>query len=286
MTSDGSPRTVLVSVDVEPDVAMFVKGKKGLAEGLLRLRDVFDACDVPADYFFTCDAAVAVPDFVREIVAGGHWLGCHGLDHATDYYSRRPEAWQRRAIQEATAGLAGIAGRPPRLFRAPNFSVSPIILQTLDRLHYAADSSVLPGRRKKRYRVLPLLDHRAAPTEPYHPSPTDPCAPGDLGLLEVPVTQNPLAPGGPIGLGFVNACGPQEGLRAIQESEGRVITILCHTWEAIDLGREYPGLPVWLSETCRSDLRGFAEFLKAIRQEYRLGRLQDVVHRARGTAGA
>src|SRR5439155_2520340 len=131
-------------------------------------------------------------------------------------------------------------------FRAPNFSISPAIVQTLESLGYRADSSVLPGRKKKLYHVLPLLDHRGAPRVPYHPDGGDPRREGELRLWEIPVTENPLATGGPIGLGFINALGPGEALKAVALTSAPLVTILCHTWEAIDLGQCYEGLPGWL----------------------------------------
>lgn len=280
MTPHENPRRqplIVLSVDVEPDAAMFVRGTTGLTEGLPRLTELFDRLDVPADFFFTLDAARQVPDFVRELASTGQWLGCHGRDHETAYYSRKSATWQARALQEATAGIRSLSAQDPRLFRAPNFSISGSLLAELDRLGYAADSSVLPGRRKKRYRLLPVVDHRLAPREPYHPDSRNPCAHGTLRLWEMPVTENPFAPGGPIGLGFVNMAGEDRAYKAVEDARGRLITILCHPWEAIDLGRHYAGLPDWLSRACRSNLAGFEHFLHALRKAYTFVRIQDVL---------
>src|SRR5205823_9649367 len=151
--------------------------------------------DIPAEYFFTLDAAQLVPDFLREQAANGGWFGSHGVRHRPAHYAREPVSWQERMIDDSTAGLTGLAGTRPRLFRAPNFSVSPRILLALDKLGYEADSSVLPGRVKGR---LPfrIMDYRGAPHEPYHPDPRDVRKDGSLNLWEVPVTENPRAPGG------------------------------------------------------------------------------------------
>jgi len=75
-------------------------------------------------------------------------------------------------------------------------------------------------------------------------------------------------------------------LRAIRDSSGLVITILCHPWEAIDLGKRYPGLPPWLTSTCSPDLRSFGAVLQSLRSEYEIVRLQDVVPRLGRTGGA
>ncbi len=285
MVDDDGSRFVVVSVDVESDPAMFVAGHSGIEEGLPRLADLFRANEIPADYFFTLDAAERVPDFLHEQATGGGWFGSHGVQHVPAYYSRQCSSWQDRTLDDATQGLTALAGARPRMFRAPNFSVSATILRCADDLGYEVDSSVLPGRLKRRYRVFPVVDHRRAPRNPYHPDERDPCKPGSLRLWEVPVTENPVAPGAPIGLGFVNNERPEVVLRAIRESSGLVVTILCHPWEAIDLGKRYPDLPPWLTSTCTSDLRSFGAVLQSLRSEYEITRLQDVVPRFRA-AGA
>lgn len=279
MVDDGGSRVVVVSVDVESDAAMFVAGRSGLEEGLPRLADLFRRHDIPADYFFTLDAAQCVPEFLREQAAGGRWFGSHGVHHAPAFYGRQPISWQERTMDDATAGLTALAGTRPQMFRAPNFSVSPVILRSADDLGYEVDSSVLPGRVKRRHRVFPAVDHRGAPREPYHPNPRDPCRPGALRLWEIPVTENPAAPGGPIGLGYVNAEGPEAALRAVRDSSGRVVTILCHPWEAVDLGARHPNLPSWLAATCKADLRSFDAFLRSLRSEHEFEPLRDVVLR-------
>jgi len=279
--TDSRQRTIVVSVDVEPDITMFVRGTSGLSEGLPRLMDTFRRLEIPADYYFSLDAAKLIPDTVRELAATGQWIGSHGCNHDTPYYSRMPESWQVNAVREATDGLHAIAGRRPKLFRAPNFSISPAAVRELDRQEYGADSSVLPGRRKKRLRLLTVIDHRGAPREPYHPSADNPLAPGALRLWEVPVTENPLAPGGPIGLGYIHALGGKQTLQAIEASKGRIVTILCHTWEAVDLGKLYPNAPSWVLRLGNSRLDEFERVLADLATRHEFTWLQDAIGNAR-----
>jgi len=271
-------RSIVVSVDVEPDVALFVDGKFGLTEGLGNLTDLFRRLEVPVDYYFTLDAAREVPDFAHEQARDRRWVGCHGLFHHPAYYSRRSPRWQKQAVVEATAGLKEIVRKNPEMFRTPNFSVSEYILQSLESLEYYADSSVLPGRHKKIYRILKATDHRTAPHVPYHPSFSDPCSQGGMKLWEFPITENPAAPGAPIGLGFVNSSSVEVALQAVRVSVGPVVTVLCHPWEAIDLRKRYSGLPEWLTSTCRSDLRSFERFLSEMGKELNFTCLRDLVH--------
>ena len=66
-------------------------------------------------------------------------------------------------------------------------------------------------------------------------------------------------------------------LRAAHESAGTILMILCHTWEAIDLGRMHPDLPLWLTATCRADLTPLEAFLESLRSEYEFWSLREVV---------
>lgn len=256
---------------------MFVQGTAGLTEGLPRLADTFRRLEIPADYYFTLDAARLVPDAVRGLAAGGQWIGSHGYDHATPYYSRMPESWQVNAVRQATEGLEAIAGQRPKIFRTPNFSIGSATLRELDQQRYSADSSVLPGRRKKRLRLLTVVDHRGAPRQPYHPSADNPLVRGGLRLWEVPITENPLAPGGPIGLGFVNAMGADRTCKAIQMSKGPITTLLCHTWEATDLHRLYPNVPDWVAKLGKSNLESLERVLRYLQERYEFKRLQDIL---------
>jgi len=74
-------------------------------------------------------------------------------------------------------------------FRMGRFDMGPRMFSVLEREDVAVDSSIAPLRRK---RGGP--DHLLAPSDPYHPSPADPCTPGASRILEVPITIVPLVP--------------------------------------------------------------------------------------------
>jgi len=103
----------------------------------------------------------------------------------------------------------------------------------LDQLGYRSDSSVLPGRHVRRWKVLPLLDHRDAPTDPYHPDLRSPCREGASAILEVPITPNPFAAGSPLGLGFLHYSGTEAVLQAISRVHSRYVVFLAHSWEMV-----------------------------------------------------
>src|SRR2546425_10481485 len=89
VVDDGS-RVVVVSVDVESDPAMFVAGHSGIEEGLPRLAELFSAHDIPADYFFTLDAAQRGPDFLREQATDGGRFGSDCVKHSPAHYRLQP----------------------------------------------------------------------------------------------------------------------------------------------------------------------------------------------------
>jgi len=78
-------------------------------------------------------------------------------------------------------------GYRPRSFRAGRFGISYFTLKFLEELDYWVDSSITPFRSHNFGNGL-ISDHWGAPLEPYYPSQNNPCRPGSLSVLEVPVT--------------------------------------------------------------------------------------------------
>jgi hypothetical protein len=160
-------------------------------------------------------------------------LGCHGYSHSPGYLNRMRLAQKESEIQRATFLIHESSGKSPTHFRAPNFSADGETIDILGRLGYRVDSSVLPGRHVRRWRLIPLVDHRGAPQNPYIPDIGGFPFPGRSGILEVPVTPNPHAPGAPLGLGFLHSEGTRACLDALRQTMGRYVLFLAHTWEMV-----------------------------------------------------
>ena len=103
-----------------------------------------------------------------------------------------PEAEERAKLTTLTTAFKDTFGRSPTSFRAGRFGVGPHSLPILASLGYEVESSVTPhvewssaGARG--------LDFRGAPTQPYHPDPSEPGRPGTSAMWEVPVTIRPSA---------------------------------------------------------------------------------------------
>lgn len=108
--------------------------------------------------------------------------------HRTDtpQLSYAPEVeWQK--LVNLTNLFEKRFGYRPKSFRAGRFGISRFTLGFLEKLGYWVDSSITPFRSHNFGNGL-VSDHWGAPLEPYYPSRTDPCRPGSLSVLEVPVT--------------------------------------------------------------------------------------------------
>jgi len=97
-----------------------------------------------------------------------------------------PEPVEREKLAWLSATFRSTLGRAPRSFRAGRFGIGPRTVPLLESLGYAVESSVTPyvdwGC------VSRGLSFVGAPTQPYHPDPTNPARMGKSPLLEVPVT--------------------------------------------------------------------------------------------------
>jgi glycosyltransferase involved in cell wall biosynthesis len=261
-----APRRVVVTVDLEKDYHTEGESWRGVDEGLPRMLEVFARHGVRAHVFATADLTRHHAEALRRLVREGHLLGCHAESHDVAYLSSKPPAWQARTLARATEALEACTGRRPDGFRAPNFSANGATLRALARLRYRYDSSVLPGRVVRLKRAIPILDHLVAPRDPYVPSEMDPALPGRSRLVEFPVTENPLAPGGPIGLGFLHAYGVEKALEAVSRSAGDPCVFLIHPWELVEPPRGRA--PPWMKAGCRPDPAPLDAFLSRVGAEH------------------
>src|SRR2546425_13375795 len=96
--------------------------------------------------------------------------------------------------------------------------------------------------------TLSWIDTRPAPSEPYRTSQQNVAVPGTSGVIEYPVTKNPMSPGGPISLGFLHTAGLDQTLEAIATSASDVCVFLIHPWELLDPPDRR--VPKWMLAGC------------------------------------
>lgn len=128
---------VLLTVDVEPDCPPYLNGWRGIEEGLPRLRSALAEARVPATFFVTGGVAERYPVAVRETIAEGHELGCHGQSHAR--FSGMDAQGARDELTRASGVLRGVA--PVTAFRAPFLDFPDRLLPLLVEAGYRVDSS-------------------------------------------------------------------------------------------------------------------------------------------------
>ncbi|EKD37781.1 MAG: Polysaccharide deacetylase [uncultured bacterium] len=142
--------SLLLSVDLE-DVRDWVKDgdryREGVPENTRLYLDRFKRWGVKATFFVVGRVARRYPQLIREIVAAGHELACHGdmhlqLDKLSPQQFREDMEANLLALREA--GGTGIYG-----FRAPTFSLTERTAwahEILADLGFTYSSSVLPAK--------------------------------------------------------------------------------------------------------------------------------------------
>lgn len=175
--------------------------------GLPRIDAFARALDVPLTLFaigadLGRDASASV---LRDLAERGHAIENHSLDHRYDLV-RLGRAEIERQIAGGAEAIARATGLRPSGFRAPGYTITDEVLDVLEALGVAWDSSVFPcpayygakalvlGAQRLRGRVsASILDTPrvlAAPTRPYRPGrPYD--RRGDRPLVELPIQVTP-----------------------------------------------------------------------------------------------
>ncbi len=141
----------------------------------MRILDLFGEAGVKATFFTLGWVAERYPKLVREIVARGHELACHGYAHIR-VNRQSPEEF-RADVARAKAVLEDTAGVEVIGYRAPSYSVGQHnlwALTVLQALGFKYSSSIYPVRHD-------LYGWPLAPRFPFHPE----VAPK---LLEIPIT--------------------------------------------------------------------------------------------------
>jgi peptidoglycan/xylan/chitin deacetylase (PgdA/CDA1 family) len=119
------------------------------------IQQLLDARQVPATFFLVAQRAVRHPRLVAGLVAAGHAIGNHSLDHAYHHYFRR---WRHISqwISEAEAELTAMTGQPTVGFRPPVGIRTPEVAWALEDLKLPLVlwqirffDAVLPWRRPR-----------------------------------------------------------------------------------------------------------------------------------------
>jgi peptidoglycan/xylan/chitin deacetylase (PgdA/CDA1 family) len=132
-------RTPLVAftVDLEPDCPPFLRGFRGVEQGLPLLLDLLRDLRVPATFFTTGDVARRYPDSIRRVVVQGHELACHGMTHTA--FTALDRAAAREEIRQSADILRAFG--PVTSFRAPYLQFPDTYVELLEESGFRLDSS-------------------------------------------------------------------------------------------------------------------------------------------------
>jgi peptidoglycan-N-acetylglucosamine deacetylase len=186
-----------------------------------RVLALLDRAGVQATCFVLGWVAERHPDLIARLRDAGHEIGCHGFGHRRVYELDAPTF--DADLRAACAAIEQTGARPPRLYRAPEWSINdraPWALGRLVHLGFEVDSSRAP---------LSLVGNPSYPQQPHAiDTPSGP-------IVEAPpfVTRRfgQLMPfGGGWGL---RMSSPTRILAAIarQNAAGVPVTLWLHPWE-------------------------------------------------------
>jgi peptidoglycan-N-acetylglucosamine deacetylase len=103
----------------------------GPSDDTLALLDLLDAHDAKATFFLVGERAARHPGHVREILRRGHGIGNHSATHPAPWFWALGPVRMRREIADTQTILTGIAGEPPRWFRAVVGMSNPFVSAAL-----------------------------------------------------------------------------------------------------------------------------------------------------------
>ena len=109
-------------------------------------RSIFLRCTISGQLFCVGKdlALTSARNFCRETLSRGHRIANHTEGHPIDFATATYEE-KRREIEQCHQNILDATGVAPIGFRAPGYSLDAEIIDILSSLHYAYDSSVLPG---------------------------------------------------------------------------------------------------------------------------------------------
>lgn len=133
---------------------------------LQKILSVFEEYGVISTFFVVGEIVKSFPEVIEKIHDAGHEIASHGYSHVQLTEMSKDDFEKREKMNMNL--LAKIAGKQPRGFRAPMFGINENVVNSLERIGYVYDSSVIPSMRIPGWFGFP-----DAPLHPYHPSRQD-----------------------------------------------------------------------------------------------------------------
>jgi polysaccharide deacetylase family protein (PEP-CTERM system associated) len=147
-----------------------------------RFMEITAEHDVRATFFFLGWIAERYPNLVREVVAAGHEIGCHGYSHQLIY--EQSSDLFREETHRAKALLEDQIQKSVKGYRAASYSITDRSLWALDTIadaEFEFDSSIYPIRH----------DNYGLPGGPHEPYRIE--LANGRSIVEFPITTAPVA---------------------------------------------------------------------------------------------
>ena len=237
--------------------------------------DLFAEAGVTATFFTLGWVAERAPGLVRRIVAAGHEVASHGVDHAR-VFTMTPDAF-RTDLADARKALEDASGQAVTGYRAPSFSIdkrTPWAHQILAEEGYAYSSSVAPVHH----------DHYGWPEAPrfaFRPV-------AGAALVELPMTTGRivgrnLATGG----GFFRLLPSAFTHWAVGQVNraGRPAIFYFHPWEVDPDQPRVHDAPLRSKLRHYTKLRVMADKLRELTRRHRWGRIDAIAAREAARLG-
>jgi polysaccharide deacetylase family protein (PEP-CTERM system associated) len=235
-----------------------------------RILELFSEAGVKATFFVLGWVAARHPKIVREIVAQGHEVACHGYSHRLIY--KQDPAEFRRETLDSKRLLEDQAQAVVLGYRAASYSITRKSLWALDILHecgFAYDSSIFP------------IHHDRYGIPDAEPLPHKEITPKGAELIEFPVTALDLRIVKlPLGGGGYFRLFPywltRSGLKWINDRNRAPFIFYLHPWE-IDV--DQPRLDgTWFSKFRHyNNLDRCETRLKALLADFKFGPARNVL---------
>lgn len=157
---NNSSKSILITVDVEDwfqvenlrpafPIETWDSRELRIEKSTHRLLDLFNRHDVQATFFVLGWIAERLPRLISEIHDRGHEIASHGYNH--ELCSGLVCAALREDLLRSKNTIEDITGQPILGYRAPSFSVTRDLIETLSELGFRYDSSCNNFAMNKRH---------------------------------------------------------------------------------------------------------------------------------------
>ena len=237
-----------------------------------RLLNLLEGLAVNATFFTLGWVAERVPSTISAIVAAGHELACHGMDHRRLFQMTRPDF--AADLKKAKRLLEQASGVEVLGYRAPSFSLTPEVWWVYDELANAGftySSSLYPAQ----------TDHYGsgtAPRRPFFPTKSQDILEIPMTVCDMPLKRLPASGGGYFRLLPYQLSKYMIAKGASQSNSPAVFYM--HPWE-LDTDQPYVANAPLLSRFRHySGQAGLPKKLQYLARDFNWGRIDEIFQSA------